>query len=171
MRQCIGAAIFVMVPATAAASAADAQSSAGRFNVLCIISDDLRPELGCYGADYIRSPNIDALAERGMVFSRAYCQQALCYPSRNSFFSGLRVDDSMPRYAADGELLTFRSRASNIVALPQLFKQNGYFTRGLGKILHHSNRKGGPQDDPVSWSAPPGQHRRRALVRSRLPTG
>jgi len=154
MNRFLGTILALLFPTLFATSGACAESSDGRFNVLCIISDDLRPELGCYDADYIHCPNIDALAARGLVFRRAYCQQALCFPSRNSFFSGLRVDDSYPQRAADGELLTFRCRAPDIVALPQLFKQHGYFTRGLGKILHHSNGQGGPQNDPISWSAP-----------------
>jgi len=53
----------------------------GKPNVLFFVVDDLRPELGCYGRTHIKSPNIDALARRGMVFDRAYCQQAVCSPT------------------------------------------------------------------------------------------
>ena len=53
-------------------------------NILFIGVDDLRPELGCYGADYIHSPNIDRLADEGVLFERAYCQWAVCMPSRAS---------------------------------------------------------------------------------------
>ena len=63
-------------------------------NVLFIVVDDLRPELGCYGKDYIKSPNIDALASVGMVFNRAYCQQAVCSPSRTAVMTGVRPDTS-----------------------------------------------------------------------------
>ena len=59
-------------------------------NVLFIVVDDLRPELKCYGADYIHSPNIDKLAEQGVLFERAYVQQPVCTASRASFLTGLR---------------------------------------------------------------------------------
>ena len=61
-------------------------------NVLFIVVDDLRPELGCYGKDYIKSPNIDRIAKAGMVFNRAYCQQAVCSPTRSSLMTGTRPD-------------------------------------------------------------------------------
>ncbi|MEI7807910.1 MAG: sulfatase-like hydrolase/transferase, partial [Verrucomicrobiota bacterium] len=76
------------LPATAAASAPQ------RPNILFIAVDDLRPELGCYGKDYIKSPNIDGLAKSGMVFNRAYCQQAVCSPSRTAVMTGTRPDTS-----------------------------------------------------------------------------
>ena len=61
-------------------------------NILFIPVDDLRPELGCYGNKKIKTPNIDRLAKSGLVFSRAYCQQAVCNPSRASLLTGLRPD-------------------------------------------------------------------------------
>jgi arylsulfatase A-like enzyme len=115
-----------------------------RPNVLVIAIDDLRDELGCYGAAHIRSSNIDAVAARGVRFDRAYCQYAVCGPSRASVFSGLRPDST----GVTSNKFHFRDRNPDIVALPQLFKKHGYYTRGLGKILHNN------MDDPPSWSEP-----------------
>src|SRR3954452_7340054 len=62
------------------------------MNVLFIAVDDLRPELGCYGNSIVKTPNIDRLAGRGIVFNHAYCQQAVCSPSRSSLLTGRRPD-------------------------------------------------------------------------------
>lgn len=116
----------------------------GRPNVLFLVSDDLRPELGCYGNTVIQSPNIDRLAKRGLVFERAYCQQAVCSPSRSSVLTGTRPDTTRV-----WDLNThFRKALPDVVTLPQLFKNNGYVSLGMGKIYH------GGFDDPASWSAP-----------------
>jgi arylsulfatase A-like enzyme len=113
-------------------------------NVLFFAVDDLRTELGCYGYDYIRSPNIDRIAKSGMVFRRAYCQQAVCSPSRTSLLTGMRPDSTLVY-----DLVThFRKALPNTVTLPELFKRNGYFVQGMGKIYHPG------YDDPQSWSVP-----------------
>jgi iduronate 2-sulfatase len=113
-------------------------------NILFIAVDDLRPELGCYGRDYIQSPNIDRIAKAGMVFNRAYCQQAVCAPTRASLMTGTRPDTTRV-----WDLVThFRTALPDVVTLGQHFKQNGYFVQGMGKIYH------GGYDDPPTWSVP-----------------
>lgn len=121
--------------------------SAKRPNVLLIVADDLRPELGCYGS-VAKTPNIDALAKRGVRFERAYCQQALCNPSRSSFLTGQRPD-TLGLWCNGTH---FRDLRPAVVTLPELFKENGYVTRDVGKIFHnwHTEVKG----DPQSWSRP-----------------
>jgi len=119
--------------------------AADRPNVLWIAVDDLWPHIGCYGDPQVKTPNIDRLARDGTLFTRAYAQMALCWASRNVVFSGCRLDTLGLRGGAH----TFRHTNPNIVALPQLFKNHGYYTRGLGKILHHNG-----QDDPISWTEP-----------------
>lgn len=129
-------------PATAATAAA--QSGQKRLNVLFIAADDMRPQLGCYGDPTIKSPNLDRLAQSGLLFKHAYCQQALCSPSRISLLSG-RYPSSTRIFTIGPEL---RSTMPDIVTLPQHFKNNGYFCRSLGKIYHVG------LDDADSWSVP-----------------
>src|SRR5262249_39527376 len=120
---------------------------------LFIAVDDLRPELGCYGFKQIKSPNIDALASQGLQFNRAYCQFALCNPSRSSLLTGRR-----PETIQIYDLETFvRTHAPDVVTLPQLFKNNGYEARSIGKIFHVTN---GNHEDNISWSAKPWQNLR-----------
>lgn len=118
--------------------------SSDRPNVLFIIADDLRNELGCYGSEIAITPNIDALASSGLRFDRAYCQKAVCWPSRNSLLSGLLPGNLGKANAT----LTFRASHPDITSLPHHFKNHGYFTASFGKILHNG------QDDPESWSEP-----------------
>jgi len=114
-------------------------------NILFIAIDDLRPELGCYGASHIKSPHIDQLAKQGVVFENAYCQQAVCAPSRNSVMTGLRPD-AIGIY----DLSTFfRTKVPDVVTLPQQFKNEGYVTEMVGKIYHVSH---GNHNDSLSWN-------------------
>jgi len=119
--------------------------AADRPNVLFIAIDDLRPELGCYGSDAVKSPNLDALAANGLLFNRAYCQQAICSPSRASLLSGLRPDQTQITH----NYVQFRDLNPDVITLPQHFKANGYETVSSGKIFHR------PNDDPQSWSRMP----------------
>ncbi len=121
-----------------------ASAAETRKNVLFIAVDDLRPELGCYGNTIIKSPNIDRIAKSGVVFENAFCQQAVCSPSRSSLLTGTRPDTTKV-----WDLAThFRKAIPDIVTLPEQFKSNGYFTQSMGKIFHHGF------DDPQSWSVP-----------------
>ncbi len=137
---CRTLAVLLLLTPSAVAAAAP--------NVLFLAIDDLRPALGCYGDPIAVSPNIDRLAERGVTFERAYCQQAVCSPSRLSMLTGLRPDTIRV-----WDLKThFRKAVPDAVTLPQHFKQNGYQTVSIGKIFHGG---GEPAKDPPSWSEPP----------------
>lgn len=134
---------------------------AQRLNVLMFAVDDLRPEFGAYGSKIVRSPNLDRLARSGILFRRAYCQQAVCSPSRSSLLTGTRPDTTKV-----WDLEThFRAALPGVVTLPQHFKNHGYHAQGMGKLYH------GGFNDEASWSVPwtAGQpvHRPYALEQNR----
>jgi iduronate 2-sulfatase len=118
-------------------------------NVLFIAVDDLRVELGCYGHQHVRSPNIDRMASEGTLFVRAYCQQTVCNPSRASLLTGMRPDTlrvwDLPTH--------FRQNKPDAVTLPRLFKKHGYHAQCVGKIFHNW-RQDDWKGDPQSWSVP-----------------
>ncbi|MDM8173872.1 MULTISPECIES: sulfatase [Olivibacter] len=121
-------------------------TTAKKVNVLFIAVDDLRNQLGCYGDSVIITPNIDRLAKNGIVFNNAYCQQAVCGPSRASLLTGRRPDVTKV-----WDLEThFRKALPNAVTLPQYFKENGYQSLCVGKIYHDP----AASQDSISWSAP-----------------
>lgn len=126
--------------------------AAKSLNVLFIAVDDLRPELGCYGAAHMKTPHLDRLASQGMLFERAYCQVAVCNPSRSSVLSGTRPDTTG---VLDNQHF-MRPNMPDVISLPQHFKNHGYTSLSLGKIFHHSERE--PGDDPQSWSEPAWYH-------------
>lgn len=113
-------------------------------NVLFIAVDDLRPELGCYGNTLIKTPNIDRLAARGLVFNRAYVQQAVCGPSRTAVMTGKRPDATRV-WDLDTH---FRIAMPDVVTVSQNFKMNGYHAAALNKIYHRG------LEDGRSWSEP-----------------
>ena len=100
--------------------------------VLYVVVDDLRPELGAYGVETVRTPNIDALARRSVVFDAAFAQQAVCGPSRNSFLSGRRPDASR----SWNFINSFREDHPEWQSLPGQFKDSGWRSMGVGKIFH-----------------------------------
>ncbi len=126
-----------------------AQSApSGRPNVLFIAVDDLKPEMGAYGNDLIRTPNMDRLAGMGTLFLENHCQQAVSAPSRVSLLTGKRPD-----YTEVWDLNTLmRDRRPDILTLPRHFRENGYRTLGTGKIFDF--RSVDWQQDEVSWSDP-----------------
>jgi iduronate 2-sulfatase len=103
--------------------ALDTTRAADKWNVLFIATDDMRPQLGCYGDPTVKSPYLDALAKRGTLFNRSYVQQALCSPSRISLLSG--------RYPATTKIFEIgrplRATMPNITSLPQHFKNSDGF--------------------------------------------
>jgi iduronate 2-sulfatase len=118
-----------------------------RPNVLFLMADDLRPELASYGSVAL-TPNLDRLAARSLQFDRAYCQQAVCNPSRSSMLTGRRPST----LGLWNNGTHFRERNPDVPTLPLWFKEHGYTTRCAGKIFHnwHTEVRG----DPRSWSAP-----------------
>lgn len=114
-------------------------------NVLLLYMDDLRPELGCYGKTKIHSPNIDALAAKGIQFNNAYCNVPVCGASRASMLTGM-----LPTKNRFLDFDTFvQKETPNITTLPMLFKQNGYTTVSDGKVYHHLDDHMGDWD--ILW--------------------
>ncbi|MCA9177640.1 MAG: sulfatase [Planctomycetales bacterium] len=160
----------VLCSAQLAAPATGAERS-GPSNVLLICVDDLRPELRCYGREYIHSPNIDRLAAQGRLFRRHYVQAPTCGASRFTLLTG--------RYGGAGNGALFdrstrlQAKPESVPAsMPAWFRQHGFTTVSVGKVSHHPGGRGGPDwnDDskpemPDSWDrhllpAGPWQHPR-----------
>jgi iduronate 2-sulfatase len=121
--------------------------AADKPNVLLICVDDLKPTIGCYGDKHAKTPHMDRLAARGLVLDAAYCNQAVCSPSRNALMTALR-----PQTLGIYELSTnFRKAAPDAVTLSQHFMAHGYRAEGLGKIFHVGH---GNTNDAASWSVP-----------------
>lgn len=141
--------VTVALVLSGAAHSAGTQESLDNPNVLFIAVDDLRTSLGCYGDGLAKAPHIDRLASEGLRFNRAYCQQAVCGPSRVSLLTGLLPDTTRVWHNRN----LFRDTCPDTVTLPQLFKNNGYHTQSMGKVFSGRNREA--ELDPQSWSAPP----------------
>lgn len=111
-------------------------------NILLLIVDDLRPDLGCYGREWARTPVIDTLASESVTFLQAHAAVANCAPSRASLLTGLRPDT----HGVLDLTTHVRERHSSLVTLPQRFRQAGYLSVSYGKIFHQF------LDDEKSWS-------------------
>ena len=117
-----------------------------RPNVLFLVVDDLRPQLGCYGRPQMITPHIDAFAARGVVFRRAYCQVPVCGATRASLLTGVRP--------ARDRFVTYETWVDEdlpgALTLPQHFRDSGYTALSVGKVFHHR-----PDAAERSWSAEP----------------
>jgi len=110
------------------------RNSRRRPDVIFIAIEDIAPLMGCYGHPVVKTPNIDALASRGVVFNNAYCQVAVCNPSRASVSTGLRPGT----LGVFGNSVDWRRRIpAGMLTLPEFFRDNGYETAICGKIHHH----------------------------------
>jgi arylsulfatase A-like enzyme len=119
-----------------------------RPNVLLMMSDDLAATLGCYGFPQAKTPNLDALAQRGVLFERAYCQFPHCNPSRASLLSGLRPNTTRVTNNEDN----LYENVPGVMTLPHLFRQHGYATARCGKIFDLGVPTGlESMDDPQAW--------------------
>ena len=141
--------LFAVLLASIAYPAGDLHAEQRRPDILMIAVDDLRPFLGCYGDTRAKTPNIDRLASRSVLFERAYCQYAKCGPSRLSLMSGLRPDAFNVFSHRAGADRAFRKRRPDAIMLPAWLAKQGYVTRGFGKIQHDGF------DLRADWSLPP----------------
>ena len=135
--------LLLAVVVVAVSTEAAAAGPQPRPNVLFIAIDDLRPELGCYGSPVAVTPHLDALSARGRQFDRAYCQQAICRPSRASLMTGARPESTGLFHNDVG----LRDLQPDIITLPQHLASYGYQTAYCGKIFHH-----GDTDEARSWT-------------------
>ena len=140
---------FIVMPDVTCLAFEDREAEAAKppMNVLFIAVDDLRPELGCYGSKIAISPNLDRLAGQGLLFNRAYCQEAICCPSRASLMTGARPDT----IKVVENWTKFRDINPDIVTLSQHFIANGYEAVQCGKIFHNKDHS----DPEFSWNRQP----------------
>ena len=138
---------FIALGGAAALLPACAPKQAAHYNVLFLMADDMKPAMACYGDTIAITPALDGLAKDGILYSRAYCQQAVSGPSRASLLTGMYPDQT-------GVLSLntwIRKKNPDIVTLPQAFREAGYLTASAGKVFHGAKNN----LDGLSWSLPP----------------
>jgi len=138
-----GVSVFTL-PGCASASQGRVSKQAKRPNILFIAIDDLNDWIGCLGGHPdVKTPNLDKLAQRGVLFTNAHCSAPACNPSRASLMTGILPSSSgvyhNPHPWRKSRIL------SDAVTLPQHFMTHGYRVVGGGKIYH------GGFPDPPSW--------------------
>lgn len=141
-----GAVCLLCHHATAQSAAKNPAKSPTPPNVLLLMADDMRPELGCYGVKEIQTPHIDRLASEGIVFRNAYCNVPVSGASRASMLTGVypRHPDRFVHYSARAS-----EDCPQAIPLSAWFTRHGYHTVSNGKVFHH------PDDHASSWSEPP----------------
>lgn len=153
--------LLALVALPMADAAVTAAKTTRPYNVLFLVADDLRADIEAYGHSEVKTPHLRDLARSGLLFERAYCQQAVCGPSRASVLSGARPDKTGIYENAQTVRM---SRLPDLITLPQLFRQNGYRSLSVGKVFHHEEVETGgavskrPGDDALSWSETPWYH-------------
>lgn len=138
--------LFLLI-ASLSAAMATVTAAASKPNVLLILVDDLKPSFGAYGDEFVHSPNLDRLFALGLRCDKAYCNQAVCAPSRNNLLVGSR-STSTGIYSLGYH---FRRALPNAVTMPQHFMNHGYHAAGIGKVFHIGH---GNINDEQSWSVP-----------------
>ena len=121
-----------------------------KLNVLLIIADDLNCDLGAYGNLVVKTPNIDRLAERGILFENAHNQYPLCGPSRASFMTGMYTNQTK----ITRNNMNLRNSVPDVITLGQRFRQQGYQSVRIGKMFHYDNPSAigtSGNDDIYSW--------------------
>ena len=124
-------------------------------NVLFLVADDMRPNLGAYkdfnkhlySQPKMHTPNLDALAEKSLLFNNAFAQESLCSPSRTSLLTGRRIDTTRVTHMD----IYWRDMGGNFSTIPQFFKEHGYRTLGAGKVFHGGDSSN-DNDQEFSWT-------------------
>ncbi len=153
----------IFIPSILALLCAQALTAVAQKNILLICIDDLRPELGCYGVDYIKTPNIDALAAKSQVFKHHYVQAPTCGASRYALLTGKYGSASNNALMARSKKLKNNKLSPS---MPAWFRQHGYTTTSIGKVSHHPGGLGG-----ADWNDPSQLEMPQAWEQSMMPSG